>query len=192
MCSPPTANIVHTRATLFYHVEDPLNFVFDFASASNTVQNALDNALLYTAAKFNVDDILYRDVAGFRDAVQQRVSELVEQEQVGISIDSCEVHSIPPRQLKAVFDQVTASRENRNKLLNDAHSYENQVLNQSGAQATSVTNAAAAERARYVESITAEGKRFSDLLPAIPAQPEPVRADDVCADDGACVHECAG
>ena len=51
-------NIIHTRATLYYHIEDPIRFVFGFASASNTVQNALNNALLYTAAHFNVDDVL--------------------------------------------------------------------------------------------------------------------------------------
>ena len=73
--------------------------MFDFVSASNTVQNALNNALLYTAAHFNVDDVLTRDVAGFRDAVLQRVSDLTEQEQIGIVIDQCEVQSIPPRQL---------------------------------------------------------------------------------------------
>jgi modulator of FtsH protease HflK len=164
-------NIIHTRATLYYHIDDPIRFVFDFESASNTVQNALDNALLFTAAKFKVDDILTRDVAGFHDAVLQRVSDLVESAQLGIVIDQCEVQSIPPRQLQEVFSQVTAARENRNKLLNDAHSYENQVLNQSGAQATSVTNAAAAERVRYVESITAEAKRFGDLLPQYQVNP---------------------
>jgi membrane protease subunit HflK len=164
-------NIIHTRATLYYHIEQPIDFVFNFASASNTVQNALDNALLFTAAKFNVDDILTRDVDGFREAVQQRVTELVEQAQIGIVIDNCEVQSIPPRQLQEVFSMVTTARENRNKLLNDAHSYENQVLNQSGAQATSVTNAAAAERVRYVESITAEAKRFGDLLPQYKLNP---------------------
>jgi modulator of FtsH protease HflK len=164
-------NIIHTRATLYYHIEQPIDFVFNFASASNTVQNALDNALLFTAAKFNVDDILTRDVAGFHDAVLQRVSELTEQAQLGIVIDQCEVQSIPPRQLQEVFSMVTTARENRNKLLNDAHSYENQVLNQSGAQATSVTNAAAAERVRYVESITAEAKRFGDLLPQYKLNP---------------------
>jgi modulator of FtsH protease HflK len=104
-------------------------------------------------------------VAGFREAVQQRVTELVDEEKIGISIDSCEVQSIAPRQLQAVFAEVTTSRENRNKLLNDAHSYENQVLNQSGASATSITNAASTERVRYVESITAEAKRFGKLLP---------------------------
>jgi membrane protease subunit HflK len=164
-------NIIHTRATLYYHIEDPIHFVFDFVSASNTVQNALDNALLYTAAHFNVDDVLTRDVAGFRDAVLQRVSNLTEQAQLGIVIDQCEVQSIPPRQLRDVFSQVTSARENRNKILNDARSYENQVLSQAGAQASSITNAAAADRARYVQSITAEAKRFSDLLPKYESNP---------------------
>ena len=165
-------NIIHTRATLYYHIDDPIHYVFDFVAASNTVQNALDNALLYTAAKFNVDDILTRDVAGFKEAVQQRVSDLVEQEQLGIVIDQLRgaEHSAAPVAAGLCRWSPTA-RENRNKLLNDAHSYENQVLNQSGAQATSITNAAAAERARYVESITAEAKRFSDLLPQYEANP---------------------
>ena len=154
-------NIIHTRATLYYHIEDPIRFVFDFESASNTVQNALNNALLFTAARFNVDDILTRDVAGFHDAVLQRVSELTERAQLGIVIDQIEVKSIPPRQLQPVFAQVTTARENRNKLLNEAHTYENQVLNQSGA----------AERARYVDSITAEAKRFGDLLPQYQLNP---------------------
>jgi membrane protease subunit HflK len=164
-------NIIHTRATLYYHIEDPIRFVFDFVSASNTVQNALNNALLYTAARFRVDDILTRDVAGFRDAVLQRVSNLTDQEQLGIVIDQCEVQSIPPRQLQDVFTRVTTARENRNKLLNDAHSYENQVSLQAGAQAASITNAAAADRARYVDSITAEAKRFNELLPKYESNP---------------------
>ncbi len=158
-------NIIHTRATLYYHIDNPIHFVFGFESASNTVQNALNNALLYSAAKFNVDDILTRDQAGFKDAVQQRVTDLVDQAQLGIVIDQCEVQSRPPRQLQDVFSQVTVARENRNKLLNDARSYENQVFNQSGARATSVTNEAATASANYVKSITAEARRFGDLLP---------------------------
>jgi modulator of FtsH protease HflK len=164
-------NIIHTRATLNYHVADPMRYVFGFTSASNAVQNALNNALLYTAARFNVDDIITRNVAGFRDAVLRQIADLTEREQLGIVIDNCQVQSIAPRQLRDVFSQVTTARENRNKLLNDAHSYESQVLIHAGAEATSITNAAAADRARFVESITAEAKRFNDLLPKYESNP---------------------
>ncbi len=158
-------NIIHTRATLYYQVDNPIRYVFGFTNAAKTVQNALDNALLYTAAHFGVDSVLYSDVAGFQDAVEQRASELADQERLGITIKQCNVNSVPPRQLKDVFDQVTEARENRNKVLDDAHSYENQVTNTADAQASAVINESISARARYVQSLKADAKAFSDLLP---------------------------
>ena len=158
-------NIIHTRATLYYQVDDPVRYVFGFASATNSVQNALNNALLAIAARFKVDDILYNDVAGYRDAVEQRVNELADAEKLGITVNHCDVESIPPRQLKPVFDQVTQARENRNKVLNDAHTYENQVTNAASAQAVTLIDEAISARTRYVQSLQADAKAFSALLP---------------------------
>jgi membrane protease subunit HflK len=146
--------------------------VFGLASPSNTVQNALNNALLYTAAHFKVDDMLYNDRAAFQDAVLQHVTELANQEQLGISIHHCDVDSIPPRQLKYFFDQVTTARENRNKVLYDAHSHENQVTNNAAAQAFTITNLAISGRSRYVQSLEADAKAFSALLPNYKVNPD--------------------
>jgi membrane protease subunit HflK len=164
-------NIIHTRATLYYRIEDPIQYVFGFENASNAVQNALNNALIYTAAHFDVDDALYGNLAGYREAVSQRVADLVEKEQLGVVIDQCEIENIPPRQLQGVFAQVTTARENRNKILNDAHSYENQVLNYSSGQAATIVAEAQSAGARYVELLTADAKRFSDLLPKYESNP---------------------
>jgi membrane protease subunit HflK len=174
-------NIIHTRATLYYHIDDPMRAVFGFSSGtnltyglagvSNAVQNALNNALAFTAAHFNVDDILLLHVNDFRDAVLLRVSDLVDREQLGIGIDNIEVVSIPPRQLKDIFALVTTTRENRIKALQDAKSYENQVTNAASAQATTIIAVAEAARNRYVESLSAEARRFSDLLPKYESNP---------------------
>jgi membrane protease subunit HflK len=164
-------NIIHTRATLYYQVDDPIRYVFGFSSASNMVQNALDNALLHTAAHFGVDNMLYSDVAGFQDAVEQTVSQLADQEQLGITIKQCNVESVAPRQLKNVFDQVTEARENRTKVLDDAHSFENQITNSADAQASAIISEAISARARYVQSLKADAKAFSDLLPKYELNP---------------------
>ena len=169
-------NIIHVRATIYYHIDDPIRAVFGFAGGtnsgfnlagvSNAVQNALDNALLFTAAKFNVDDILHNRQNEFIEDVQQRVSDLAEQWQLGISVDSCEIpDKKPPRQLKDVFDRVITAVQNRSKLLNDAHSYENSVTNAASAQAAAITNEAATASANYVKYAQADAKRFNDLLP---------------------------
>lgn len=158
-------NIIHSRATLRYHVRDPFDYTFDFVSASNLVQNALNNALLYSAARFKVDDILLYHVNEFKDAVQSRAESLVDQEHLGIIVDQCNVESRPPRQLQSVFDLVTTTRENRNKALINANSYTNQVLNFAQAEAATVIQQATLTGANYVTNVLAEAKRFNDLLP---------------------------
>ena len=175
-------NILHVRATLYYHIEDPIRAVFDFTSGtnaefnlagvSNAVQNAVDNALLFTAAKFNVDDILHNRQNEFREAVQQRATDLAEQWNLGIAVDSCEIEKKPPRQLKDVFDRVITAVQNSAKQLNDAHSYANSVTNAASAQAAAVTNEAATASANYVKYAQADAKRFSDLLPQYRANPQ--------------------
>ena len=162
-------NIVHTRATLNYHIEDPIAYIFNFASASNSIQNALNNALLFTAAKFNVDDILTRDVAGFQDAVLARVGDLTEQAHLGIVIDNCQVQSVAPRQLQDIFARVTEARQNQSKQINEANAYRDKTLLNAAAQASAITTQAAAASANYVKAIQADAKAFTDVLPAFEA-----------------------
>jgi membrane protease subunit HflK len=126
----------------------------------------LNNALLFTAAKFNVDDILTRDVGGFQDAVLARVSDLTEQEHLGIVIDNCQVQSVAPRQLQDVFARVTIAQQNQSKQINDANTYRDKTLLNAAAQASAITTEAAAASTNSVKAIQADAKAFTDLLPA--------------------------
>jgi len=164
-------NIIHTRATLTYHIADPISYIFNFVTASNMVQSALDNALLSAASTFNVDDILTRDVAGFREVVRKRVVTLVEEQKLGVVVEECVVQSRPPRQLKDAFDSVLRAEVARGKVLNDARSYENQVLSRASADAQSRINAAESDRVRLVNDVCSQAERFNDLLPKFRANP---------------------
>ena len=165
-------NIIHTRATLTYHISDPITYVFNFVNASNAVQNALDNALDYAASTMTVDDILYRDVAGFKDLVRKRVVQLVDQENLGVDVEECLVQSRPPRQLRDAFDSVLKAALTRQKVLEDAHSYEAQVSSKAGADAQSLINLAESERSRLVNEVSSQADRFNDLLPKFQANPQ--------------------
>jgi len=174
-------NIIHVRATVYYHIDDPLTAIFQFASGtnhqfdlggvSNAVLNAANNAIVATAARFNVDDILTLKVADFQDAVEQRVHELVEQEHLGVVVDQCQVDHVAPRYLKSVFEQVVTARVNRSKLISDAQSDQNRILSQAGAQAVSITNSAESARVRFVTSVQAEAVAFKELLPRYEGNP---------------------
>jgi len=166
------ANIVHTRATLTYHIADPVGYVLNFVNASNAVQSALDNALLATAAQFKVDDIIIRDVPGFKDAVKRRATELVERQNLGIVVEECQVQSKPPRQLQDAFNNVLKAELARQTVLTEAHSHEVEVLSRAAADAQSITNAAESERVRLVSDIQSQAARFKDLLPKFQQNPK--------------------
>jgi len=165
-------NIIHTRADLTFRIEDPIAYVFNFKNASNTVQNAVNNALLYSASRFNVDDILTRDVAGFRDAVRKRATELVDRQGLGVVVEQCEVQSRPPLKLKEDFANVLKAQINRGKLLNDARSHENQVMSKASADAKSRINLAQSDRVRLVAEVSSRARQFAEILPKYQENPQ--------------------
>lgn len=175
-------NIVHIQASLNYHIEDPIRCVFEFANGtnaafslagvSNAVANALDNALIHTAARYKMDDLRLKDAVGFQDAVTRRLVQLVQQQKLGIAVDNCSVISREPRQLKQVFDNVLIAGQKSDSVIKDARSYEDQVLSKARSEATNRINSAANDSARTVQDVTAFAKSFSDVLPYYQSNPD--------------------
>jgi membrane protease subunit HflK len=158
-------NIVHSRATLTYHIDKPVDFIFNFVNASNMVQSALDNALLAAASSYRVDDILTRDLAGFKDAVRKRVVAQINAQELGVVVEECVVDSRAPRQLIDPFRSVVDAEVRRGRVLNEARSYEAQVMSKGSADAKSKIDTAESERVRLVNDIASQAERFKDLLP---------------------------
>jgi len=150
---------------LTYRIRDPIQYVFNFVNASNAVQSALDNALLYAASQFKVDDILTRDIAGFQEAVRRHATQLIENQELGVQVEQCVILSVPPRQLKDAFANVLKAEVMRSKLLNEARSYENQITNKAGADAESCINLAQTDRTNLVSDVSAQAERFQEILP---------------------------
>ena len=160
-------NILHLRATLRYRIEDPVRFEFGFTNAAGFITNALNNALDFAAARFTVDDILSRDAASFREKVQSRLNELIEQQQLGVVVEQTDIQPRPPRQqiVSNAFDAVTDAGLKSGQVLNEAQSYVNEVRNRAVGEAASHTNAAMTEKTRMIESISAEANEFAKILP---------------------------
>ena len=175
-------NILHLKSTLSYRIEDPIRCVFGFtkyaneayglAGISNVLQNALNNALLGTAAQFKVDDILTLDRIGFQDAVRRRVARLIETQQLGVAIEQCVVQPRPPRQLDDAFRSVVRAELNRSKGLEEARTYEHKTLSKASADGNATINIAESDRKRLIESLAAESERFKGLLARYDSNPE--------------------
>ncbi|MGZ4962458.1 MAG: protease modulator HflK [Limisphaerales bacterium] len=166
------ANIIHVAAQLRYRISDPIQFHFNFTDATFFVTNALNNALIYTASQFNVDDALVGKTAAFRERVAARLKDLVETQKLGITVEQVDVVAVPPQSLQPKFSEFLQATVKREQLLNNADIYTNQVYSLARAEFESRTNRANADRTFTVQLANAEAKKFLDLLPKYEANPE--------------------
>lgn len=173
-------NIVHVKANLRYRIEDPVRCVFEFASGtnqtyglagiSNAVQNVLENALVQTTASFKMDDILFDKIA-FQDAVQRRVTKLVQTQKLGLLVDQCIVETRQPRQLDEAFKRVTDAGQRRSTAITEANTYRNQVTSRADADAASLVDVAQTDKTYMVDRLTTDAESFRKLLPAYQSAP---------------------
>jgi modulator of FtsH protease HflK len=166
------ANIMHVRATVRYVLEKPLDYVFQFVSASNAVQHALDSSVVYASAQFPVDDALRLNQAGFRERITARLSQLVALDSLGIRIDPVDVVVEPPLVVKPAFDAALAAEAERSKAVNAAQGYANALLSKAEGEAKAAVNQGQADRSRIVTQASSEAKYFGDRLQEFERNPE--------------------
>jgi membrane protease subunit HflK len=165
-------NIIHVRAVLHYRITDPIHFHFDFSNATVFVTNALNNALLFAASQFPVDDILTRQRSVFREAVTARVDDLIEAQGLGIKRDRLDVDAVPPTHLLNKFNEVDTATQKRNTARTQAQTYETKTMADArGAAATRINNAESA-RSGLVTMVGAQAKEFTKVRPEYERDPE--------------------
>jgi membrane protease subunit HflK len=157
-------NILHLRARVTYRITKPITFYFEFANALDFVTNDLNNALLFAASRFTVDDIRSGQPTAFREAVVARMHELVERQGLGITVDQVNADSAVPQSLLNDFASVDNANAERDTTLSKAHSYEQKTLGDARANHEARIKGADSERARMVGLLGASQTNFSRLL----------------------------
>jgi membrane protease subunit HflK len=157
------SNIMHAFATARYRITDPIEFHFGFLNGATIITNDLNNALLFACSQMRIDDILTSNRLAFKDKVHQRVSDLIDSQHLGVTIDLVDVEVSPPLNLKNKFDELDKAMVKSGDARNKAQSYANTTVNGAEGQATTRVNAADADRKRRVDMVSAQADTFQKL-----------------------------
>lgn len=164
-------NIIHARATVRYRVADPLKYYLNFTSASNVVQNIVNEALFFASSQFTVDQALTSDRLRFQETILARVRQVVDERGLGVTIENGEVRVVPPAYTKTAFDAALSAEIERRKAVDDAHAYAGRVLSTAEGEANSVINAGQSDRTRLTQAIASEAQYYQNQLPHYEANP---------------------
>jgi membrane protease subunit HflK len=157
--------IVHVKATLKYRVSKPLRYHLDFADVPALLTNVLNEAIFHASARFTADAAVYKDRPGFRDAVMERVNELVEKLDLGIVIETGDVEVLPPADLFDAYVKVNNAEEQRGTELSKARSYRDETVRTAIGQAKAIINSGLVSSNWLISQVVADERAFLDQLP---------------------------
>lgn len=159
-------NIIHVRATVNYTIENPARYTFDYANATNLLQNVLNNAVLYTSARFTSADALYENKIAFTEAIRNRIEQkAVIEANLGIKVSLVTVDTKVPVAVKNAFSGVQTAVENRNKQVNEARAYSEETVNKARGESQAIINRGMSRSNQVVQAVAAESRSFLAQLP---------------------------
>ncbi len=158
-------NIIDVELGVQYRRTDAPAFLFNVVDPDRTLGQAAESAVREIAGKTTMDYILGAGRAEVAASTQVLLQSTLDQYQAGISVLAVNlVDAQPPEQVQPAFEDAIKSREDQERLINEAQAYANDVLPRARGAAARVLEEANAYRESMIARAEGETARFLQIL----------------------------
>ena len=158
-------NIIDIQMIVQYRVIDPSAFLFSAEEPQWLVRKAAESCLTAIIGSMGVDQVLTTDKLVIEDKLKEQTQTILDRYGCGLQISGAYFQDIgPSEEVAYAFRDVTSAREDRNRLINEAHGYRNEKLPQVRGQAQQMIRQAEAFRTERINRARGESDRFLSLL----------------------------
>jgi membrane protease subunit HflK len=166
-------NIVSVEMEVQYRVIDAEKYLFNVAAPDATLTQAADSALRKVIGDSFTDDVLTDKKQQIAEAIKDQLIETLTIYDAGFHIEAVNFRdSRPPDEVKDAFDDVTKSREDKERLKLQAEAYANTVIPEVEGQAKKIQFEAEAYKERVLLDAIGETQRFNLILPGYQQSPQ--------------------
>ncbi len=158
-------NIVVLALAGQFRVKDAHDYAFNVRNPDFTLKQAMGSALREVVGKSKIDYILFEGRADIASRTKQLMQEILDAYQTGLLVTQVTLQQAqPPDPVKASFDDVTKSREDNVRFVNEAEAYANSVIPQARGAAARRIQEADGYRDKVIAEAEGEADRFLKIL----------------------------
>ncbi|MEL0035217.1 MAG: FtsH protease activity modulator HflK [Gammaproteobacteria bacterium] len=169
-------NIVIVRLGVQYRIENPEDYLFNVTSPEDTITEATESALRQVVGNSVMDQIITTGREQIKAETLTQLQETMEPYATGLQISQLTLEeATPPSQVKAAFDDAIKAREDEERQINTAQTYENRVVPVAEGNAARTIEAARAYEQSIIAQANGDVAKFNKLLPEYNAAPEVTR-----------------
>lgn len=169
-------NIVQVSISVQYVVSNPKDYLLNVRGPERTLEYALDSSLRHEVGTTDLIQILTEGREILAQGVNNRLQRFLDYYGVGLTLETVNIESTSaPDEVQSAFDDVIRAREDRERSINQARTYENSVLPDAEGRAARIREEAQAYREAVTARAEGEASRFLALLKEYRQAPEVTR-----------------
>ncbi len=157
-------NIVDVEVAVQWQIGEANDYLFNVFSPSSTLRQVTESAVREVIGKSKLDFVLTEGRSAIAENQRELIQNTLNDYKSGIKVLSVEMQPAkPPDEVKAAFDDAIKSREDEQRLVNEAEAYRNDVIPKSRGAAARLREEANAYKARVIAKAEGEASRFDQL-----------------------------
>ncbi len=169
-------NIVQVSISVQYVVDNPKDYLLNVRGPERSLEYALDSSLRHEVGTTDLIQILTEGREILAQGVNKRLQNFMDYYAVGLTLETVNIESTSaPDEVQSAFDDVIRAREDRERSINQARTYENSVLPDAEGRAARIREEAQAYREAVTARAEGEASRFLALLKEYRQAPEVTR-----------------
>ena len=148
-----------------YRIKDAEAYLFNVRDQDKTVKDAAEAAMRETAGENELDDILTEGKFKVQQDTKTILQRILDDYNAGIHVVAVQLQDVyPPDEVMAAFKDVASAKEDKAKMVNDAHGYRNDILPKAKGKASQIVNDAIAYKEAKIISAEGDVSRFLQVL----------------------------
>ncbi len=158
-------NILSLEFIVQYKIKEAKNYLYQVANVENTIHNSAEAAMREVIGKSKIDEALTVGKAEIQQNAQILLQGILDQYKAGVQVQTIQLQDVnPPEAVAAAFKDVASAKEDREKLINQAHGYRNDLIPRAKGEAAQEINQAKAYAQARINRAEGEASHFLQTL----------------------------
>jgi len=169
-------NVAVVEWIVQYRVSDPYQYLFKVRNLTDTFRAMNEAVMREVVGDRTVTEVLTVGRQGIETRVEERLRELTQQYEMGITIEQVVLQDVnPPDPVKPSWDEVNQAQQQRDRMINDARAEYNKVIPRASGEAQQAILEAEGYALNRVNRAQGESARFRAVHEAYRRAPEVTR-----------------
>lgn len=169
-------NIIDVEWVVQYRIADPMKFLYHQRNPEGTLRDISESVMRRAVGNRLGSDVLTTARVEISNSVRDEIQEAMEKYDNGIHVVTVELQDVvPPAAVQPAFNEVNESRQERERMINEATKQANQEIPRAKGEANRLITEAEGYATERVNQAKGETARFSSILAEYRVAPEVTR-----------------